>query len=96
MSILKGTLVAIALTGFAAAPAFAADGGLEDGMAWMLNIEGPSATGKMASKSMADAMKMAKPITGNVMIFRSGGKYYMIEDSKGSAYQQFRDMAPAM
>lgn len=37
MSIVKGTLIALALAFSATAPAFAADGGRDDGQAWLLN-----------------------------------------------------------
>lgn len=92
MSLVKGTLVALALATASMAPAFAADGGMDDGMAWILDLDGKYSTGKLTDKGMTDAMKMAKPLPGGVTIFRSNGKLYMIDDPKGSLYQMRRDM----
>jgi hypothetical protein len=92
MSLVKSTLVALALATASVAPAFAGDGGMDDGMAWALNIDGTYSTGKLNAKGMTEMMKMAKPLPGGVTIFRSNGKLYMIDDPKGSVYQMRRDM----
>jgi hypothetical protein len=92
MSIAKGILVALTLATAGMAPALAGDGGMDDGMAWILDLDGKYATGKLNDKGMTEAMKMAKPLPGGVTIFRSNGKLYMIDDAKGSVYQMRRDI----
>ena len=92
MSIVKGTLLALGLAAASFAPAFAADGGLDDGMAWSLNIDGKFSTGKLSSRGMSEVMKTAKPLPGGVVIFMSNGKLYMADDPKGTLYQMRRDL----
>ena len=92
MSTVKGLLLAFGLALAAAAPAFAADGGMDDGMAWVLDPSGKFMTGKLSTTGMATVMKMAKPMGHGVVIFMHQGKLYMAEDPKGTLYQMRRDM----
>jgi hypothetical protein len=91
MSIVKGTLVAVGLAVASIAPAFAADGGMDDGMAWVLNPSGQYTTGKLRPEAMAMLMKQAKPVKGMV-VFMANGKLYMAPDPKGTLYQRRMDM----
>ena len=91
MSIVKGTLVALGLAVASIAPAFAADGGMDDGMAWVLNPGGQYTTGKLRPEAMAMLMKQAKPVKGMV-VFMANGKLYMAPDPKGTLYQRRMDM----
>ncbi|HEY0439197.1 MAG TPA: hypothetical protein VGD36_03915 [Xanthobacteraceae bacterium] len=91
MSMLKSALVAAGLMVAALTPGFAADGGMDDGMAWVLNPSGQYATGKLTPQAMSQLMKRAKPITGMV-VFMANSKLYMAPDPKGTVYQMRRDM----
>ena len=91
MSIAKGTLLAAAILFGATAPGYAADGGLEDGMAWTLNPGGKHTTMKLTTIGMNEVMKTAKPIPGGVVVFMHQGKLYMADDPKGSLSQMLRD-----
>ena len=91
MSIVKGTVLAAGLAVALIAPAFAADGGMEDGMAWVLNPGGQYTTGKLRPEAMAMLMKRAKPVKGMV-VFMANGKLYMAPDPKGTLYQRRMDM----
>lgn len=92
MSMLKGALAAAAMAVSAAVPALAADGGMDDGMAWVLNTDGKYATGKLSQMGLAEMMRAAKPLPGGAVIFMHQGKLYYMDDPKGSAYQMRRDM----
>jgi hypothetical protein len=91
MSMVRGTLVAVGLAVASIAPAFAADGGMDDGMAWVLNPGGQYTTGKLRPEAMAMLMKQAKPVKGMV-VFMANGKLYMAPDPKGTLYQRRMDM----
>ncbi|MGE0750113.1 MAG: hypothetical protein AB7K64_05940 [Variibacter sp.] len=65
MSIVKGTLIALALAFSATAPAFAADGGRDDGQAWLLN-PGPiysAPTARIATPRARTAVTHARRAT---------------------------------
>ena len=91
MTIVQTTLIALAFTTAAVAPAFAGDGGMDDGMAWVLNPGGQYTTGKLKPEAMAMLMKRAKPVKGMV-VFMANGKLYMAQDPKGTLYQRRMDM----
>ena len=91
MRILKASLLALGLALAPVAPGFAADGGMDDGMAWTVNPAGNHSTMKLTTAGMAEVMKNAKPIPGSVVIFRNQGKLYMVDDPKGSLAQMLRD-----
>jgi len=91
MSIVKGTLLAVGLAVASIAPAFAGDGGMDDGMAWVLNPGGQYTTGKLKPEAMAMLMKRAKPVKGMV-VFMANGRLYMAPDPKGTLYQRRMDM----
>jgi hypothetical protein len=92
MSIGKGLLLAVGLAIATAAPAFAADGGLDDGMAWVINPGGKYTSGKLSTKGMTEVMKTAKPLGAGVIVFMHQGKLYMADDPKGTLYEMRRDM----
>lgn len=91
MNIFKPALVVCGLA-VASVAVFAADGGMDDGVAWIINPGGRYTNGKLSDKGMAEMMKTAKPVTGGVAIFMSKGKLYMVDDPKGSLYDMSRDM----
>jgi hypothetical protein len=91
MSLVKTTLLALGLTVAAVSPGFATDGGMDDGMAWVLSAGGQYTTGKLKPDAMAMLMKRAKPVKGMV-VFMANGKLYMAPDPKGTLYQRRMDM----
>ena len=91
MSIVKRTLLALGLILASVAPSVAADGGMDDGMAWTLNPGGSHSMLKLTTAGMNEAMKTAKPLPGGVVVFMNKGKLYMADDPKGTLFQMLRD-----
>lgn len=81
MSIVKGTLIAIALAFASATPTLAADGGRDDGVAWLLN-PGPSTANQTAIRTARARAIAALPRR----------RATAATDTRGSKYQMVRDM----
>lgn len=92
MSILKSTLVAISLTVASLSPSFAAEGKLDDSMAFFVDSSGRSYSGKLNAKGMTEVMKTAKQLPGGAAVVMSNGKLYVVDDPKGTLYQMRMDM----
>jgi hypothetical protein len=90
MSTWKGALAAAGIALAATVPAVAADGGMEDGMALVMNLEGNWSMAKMSPRA-AGMMKNAKPLKSGMVVFMQNGRLYTASDRRGNLYQQRRD-----
>jgi hypothetical protein len=91
MSMIKATLAATAFALAASAPAFAGEGSIDADSAIVFNSSGFYMSGKVNSKGMTELMKNAKPLPGGVALVMSGGKFYVVDDPKGTLFQMARD-----
>jgi hypothetical protein len=88
---LKATLIAAGLAIAASAAAFAGEGSIDADEAIVFNSSGFYMTGKVNQKGMTELMKTAKPLPGGVALVMSKGKFYLVDDPKGTLYQMARD-----
>jgi hypothetical protein len=90
MSAVKSLALAFATSLVLAGSALAAE---SEGMAWVID-PGPSGVKQMrfSTDGMAAFMKQnPKPLPAGTFIVQSGGKLYMLDDPKGTLYNQWRD-----
>lgn len=65
-----------------------------DTMGFMLSPQGGQYyMGKLKPTVMTELMKNAKPLPGGVAIVRSGGRFYMIDDTSGTLYRMQMEKA---
>lgn len=88
---LKATLIAAGLAITVPAAAFAGEGSIDADEAIIFNSSGFYMTGKVNPKGMTELMRTAKPLSGGAALVMSNGKFYLVEDPKGTLYQMARD-----
>jgi hypothetical protein len=92
-TILAGAVAA----SFAFAPAaFAAGEGHIDGdtMGFMLSPNGGKYyMGRLKSTVVNEALRNARPLPGGVAVIRQGGKFYVVDDARGTLYRMQMDVA---
>jgi len=99
-SVTKIALLAGAITAASATAAFAQDPASvmgnwdwKNGVALIVSMDGKAMSMRIGEKGNAMIMGSAKPLANDVLIYKSGGKYFMVENHKmDNGHMMFQDI----
>jgi len=94
MSIVKKLLIAAATSAALVFPALAAEGEpVQNGTVYVLEPNGTMVQMKFTAAGMkAFTNEKPKVVSKRMFLVMQNGKFYMLEDPRGSLYSQWRDM----